>query len=98
VGEVVGTTGAGDVGTGTAVVVVAVGGGLVTTTGAAVAVMVIDPDDAESAVLVAVKVNVPDPLRVPDRTPVVGSRLRPAGSGPAVTENVGGGDPEARKL
>ena len=47
---------------------------------------------------VTVKVDVPAVVGVPDRTPVTGLRLNPAGSAPVETRNVGAGDPVAAKV
>ena len=69
--------------------------------GAEVMVMVIEPLTASGAVpfaAVTVKVNAPAVVGVPDRIPVVVSRVRPPGSAPLATEKVGAGLPLAVKV
>ncbi len=65
---------------------------------AGLAVTVKDPDDAFPAEFVAVTVKVPDPLGVPDNTPVALLSVNPAGKEPALTAKVGAGVPEATKV
>jgi hypothetical protein len=81
--------------------IVAVDGGVsAVNTGPASTAMVIDPDDAPPAAFVAPTVNVNDPvaLGVPERTPVDELSDNPVGSDPALTLNVGAGDPDAVKV
>ena len=44
-----------------------------------------------AVLLVAATVNVPDPIGIPDRMPVTGSRVSPDGRVPEATANVGAG-------
>ncbi len=60
-------------------------------------VMTIDPleTDVDELVAETVNVNVPDPVGVPDSTPVVACKVRPGGRLPELTEKVGDGLPVA---
>ena len=60
--------------------------------------IVIDALVTVPAALVAVTVNDPEPVGVPDSTPVVESKLSPAGRTPEPIPNVGAGDPDATNL
>jgi hypothetical protein len=59
---------------------------------------VIDGDVAVPKVLVALTVKVPEPVGVPDNTPVLVVKLSPAGRLPDATANVGDGEPDAANM
>lgn len=81
-----------------AVPAVAVGGAAAVNTGGACTVNAIGSDVSEPAALVATTRNVPVPavVGVPESSPVVAFRVKPAGrASPVVRLNVGAGEPDA---